>query len=132
VTKSLHSMFAPITQEARTQPLNNSNCTPTIGLQIRSHPVSAITGLWGGIICLRKRAPWPHRLLSFAGLRFRGLGCGKFPISVWLGAQGTGMQFTSFLGGCTTCRTRYGYICLRDCEPGSRWREQGFVKIDGS
>jgi hypothetical protein len=36
----------------------------------------------------RHRSPnlWPHRLLSFAGLRFHGLGGGKFPISVWLGA----------------------------------------------
>jgi len=31
----------------------------------------------------------PRPLLPFAELRFHGLGCGKFPISVWLGAQGT-------------------------------------------
>ena len=45
---------------------------------------------------------------TFAGLRFHGLGCGKFPISVWLVAQGTSMQFTSFLGRCTTSRIRHG------------------------
>jgi len=56
----------------------------------------------------QKSAAWLHRLLSFAGLRFHDLGCGKFPISVWLGAQGTRMQFTSFLGRCTTSRTRHG------------------------
>jgi hypothetical protein len=49
-----------------------------------------------------------HRLLSFTGLRFYGLGCGEFPISVGLVAQGTRMQFTSFLGRCTTSRTRHG------------------------
>jgi hypothetical protein len=39
---------------------------------------------------------------------FHGVGCGKFPISVWLGAQGTGVQFTRFLDRCTTSRTRHG------------------------
>jgi hypothetical protein len=58
--------------------------------------------------CFRKRAPWPHRLLSFAGLRFHGLGCGKFPISVWLGAQGIRLQFTDFRGLCTTSWARHG------------------------
>ena len=29
---------------------------------------------------------WPHRLSSFAGLRFHGLGGSKFPISVWFRA----------------------------------------------
>jgi hypothetical protein len=38
-----------------------------------------------------KRTPWPQRLLSFAGLRFHGLGRGKFPVSVRLGARGTRM-----------------------------------------
>ena len=56
---------------------------------------------------------WPpkpvlHRLLSFAQLRFHGLGGGKFPISVWLGAQSTRVQLASLLVGCTTSRTRYG------------------------
>jgi len=51
--------------------------------------------------------PVAHRLLSFARLRFHGLGGGKFPISVWLGAQGTRVQFTSLLAGCSTSRTRY-------------------------
>jgi hypothetical protein len=55
-----------------------------------------------------QKSPWAHRLLSFAGLHFQGLGCGKFPVSVWLGAQGTRMQFTSFLGRCTARRTRHG------------------------
>jgi hypothetical protein len=71
-----------------------------------SDPVSA-NPFMGGIICLRKRTLWPHRL-SFAELRFHGLGCGKFAISVGLGAQGTRMQFASFLGRCTTSRTRHG------------------------
>ena len=56
-----------------------------------------------GIICLRKESR-----ASPAELRFHGLGCGKFPISVWLGAQTTRMQFTSFLGRCTTSRTGHG------------------------
>ncbi len=72
-----------------------------------SDPVSAIP-VYGGIICLRKRAPPGSPAVSFAGLRFHDLGCGKFPISVWLGAQGARMQFTSFLGRCTTSRTRHG------------------------
>jgi hypothetical protein len=52
-------------------------------------------------------------LLSFAGLRFHGVGCGEFPISVWLGAPGTRLQFTSFLGRCTTRRTRHGYYLFQ-------------------
>jgi hypothetical protein len=52
--------------------------------------------------------PVLHRVLSFARLRFHGLGGGKFPISVWLGARGTRVQFTSLLVGCTPSRTRYG------------------------
>jgi hypothetical protein len=55
-----------------------------------------------------QKSPWAHRLLSFSGLHFHGLGYGKFPVSVWLGAQGTRMQFTSFLGRCTASRTRHG------------------------
>jgi hypothetical protein len=56
---------------------------------------------------------WPakpvlHRLLSFAPLGFHGLGGGKFPVSVWLGARGTRVQFTSLIVGCTISRTRYG------------------------
>ena len=49
-----------------------------------------------------------HQLLSFARFRFHGLGGGKFPISVWLGAQGTRVQFTSLVLGRTTGRTGYG------------------------
>jgi len=52
------------------------------------------------------------RRLSFGGLRFHGLGCGKFPIPVWLGAQGAGMQFASFLGCCTTSWARHGQYLL--------------------
>ncbi len=52
--------------------------------------------------------PVLHRLLSFARLGFHGLGGGKFPIPVWLGARGTRVQFTSPTVGCTTSRTRYG------------------------
>jgi len=52
--------------------------------------------------------PALHRLLSLARLRFDGLGGGKFPVSVWLGAQGSRVQFTSLFVGCTTSRTRYG------------------------
>jgi hypothetical protein len=48
------------------------------------------------------------RLLSFAPLGFHGLGGGKFPISVWLGARGTRVQFTNLIVGCTTSGTRYG------------------------
>ena len=55
-----------------------------------------------------QKSPRPHRQLSFAGLRFHGLGCGKFPISVWLGARGTRMQFTSLLDRRTTSRARHG------------------------
>jgi hypothetical protein len=36
------------------------------------------------------------------------LGCGKFPIPVWLGAPGTRVQFASFLDRCATSRTRHG------------------------
>ena len=39
---------------------------------------------------------------------FHGLGCGKFPIPVWLGALGARVQFTSFLDRCATSRTRHG------------------------
>jgi len=58
----------------------------------------------------RTREPGgPHRLLLFAGLRFHGLGCGKFfDLGVGLGAQGTRMQFTSLLNCCTTINTRHG------------------------
>jgi CRP/FNR family transcriptional regulator, cyclic AMP receptor protein len=60
-----------------------------------------------------QKSPWAHRLLSFAGLHFHGLGCGKFPVSVWLGAQGTRMQFTSFLGRCTQVGQGTEGICFR-------------------
>jgi len=66
----------------------------------------------------RKSAAWPHRLLPFAGLQFRGLGCGQFPIPVRLGAGGAGMQFTRFLGRCTTSSTRHGQYLFRGEFPG--------------
>jgi len=47
--------------------------------------------------------------LSFAGLRcFYGVGREKFPISVWLGAKVTRMQFTPLPDSCTTGSTRNG------------------------
>jgi hypothetical protein len=46
---------------------------------------------------------------------FHGLGCGKFPISVWLGAQGTGVQFTRFFDRSTTSGARHGqYLFQRE------------------
>jgi hypothetical protein len=42
-----------------------------------------------------------------AGLCFRGLGCGKFSISVWLGARGAGVQFTSLSDRCATGIARH-------------------------
>ena len=66
------------------------------------------TPFYGWDLSPAQKSPWPHRLLSFALASFHGLGCGKFPISVRLGTQGTRMQFASFLGRCTTSRTRHG------------------------
>lgn len=59
-------------------------------------------------ICLRKKVPWPHRLSLLAGLRFRGLGRGKFSIPVGLGARGTCVQFTRLSDRCATGITRHG------------------------
>ena len=61
---------------------------------------------------VRGRAFGASTLLSFAALRFHGLGCGKSPISVGLCAQGARMQFTSFADRCATSRTRYGRYLL--------------------
>ena len=53
--------------------------------------------------------------LSFALASFHGLGCGKFPIPVWLGAPGTRVQFTSCLDRCATSRTGHGeYLFQRE------------------
>jgi len=41
-------------------------------------------------------------------LRFRGLGRGKFPISVWLGARGARVQFTRLSDRCATGIARHG------------------------
>ena len=48
------------------------------------------------------------RVYRLPDLRFHGLSCGKFPISVWFGAWGTSMQFTSFPDRCTASSTRHG------------------------
>jgi hypothetical protein len=56
----------------------------------------------------KSKGAQPRLLLSFADLRFHGLGCEKIPISVRLGARGTGMQLTSFPDRCTTRSTRRG------------------------
>ena len=42
------------------------------------------------------------------GLRFRGLHCGKSSISVWLGAQGACLQFTSLADRCAAGITGLG------------------------
>jgi hypothetical protein len=68
------------------------------GQNLAGHP--------GGPACPPK--PVHHRLLSFVRLGFHGLGGGKFPIPVWLGARGSRVQFTSLIVGCTTSRTGYG------------------------
>ena len=47
----------------------------------------------------------------FAGFCFHGLGCGEFPVSVWLRARGTRMQFTNFADRSTTSSARHGQ-CL--------------------
>ena len=54
-------------------------------------------------------------VIAFAELHLYGLGCGKFPITMWLGAKGARMQFARFLGSCTTSRTRHGQY-LFQCE----------------
>jgi len=65
--------------------------------------------------CLRKRSRGLAGLLSFAGLHFHGLGCGKFSIPVWLGARGTRVQFTRLPSCCSTSRTRHGnYLPQRE------------------
>jgi hypothetical protein len=46
--------------------------------------------------------------LSFAALIFYGVGCGKLPTSVWLGAKLTRIQFTRLRDSRTTGNTRNG------------------------
>jgi hypothetical protein len=77
--------------------------------------------LFGSVVLLRdnrsaqKSAAFASPPLSLAGWGFQGFGCGKFPISVWLGARGTRMQFTCFIDRCTTRRTRHGqYLFQRE------------------
>lgn len=47
-------------------------------------------------------------LYGDAILRFHGLRCGKFSISVWLSAPGTRLDLTRFLGRRVANRTRHG------------------------
>jgi hypothetical protein len=51
-------------------------------------------------------------------LGFHGLGCGKFPISVRLGAQGARKQCTSFPDRRTASRTRHGEYLFPGEFPG--------------
>jgi hypothetical protein len=44
----------------------------------------------------------------FPGFRFYGVGCGKLPISVWLGAKLTRIQFTCLPDSRSTGSTRNG------------------------
>src|ERR1700739_1437368 len=53
------------------------------------------------------------RCLSSTEFLFDGLSCGKFPISVWLGARGPGMKFTHFPDRCSASSTRYSQNLLR-------------------
>jgi len=53
------------------------------------------------------------KTLSFAPLRFNGLGGVKFAISVWLAARSTCMQFANFPRRCSTSRTGHGYYLCR-------------------
>jgi hypothetical protein len=45
--------------------------------------------------------------LAFSGLGFHGVRRGKFPLPMWLGTQGTRMQFTGFVDGCGASGTRH-------------------------
>ena len=55
----------------------------------------------------KNREAW-GKSFSFAEFRFDGVGGCELPISMWLGAWGTGMQFTNFPDSRTTSGTRYG------------------------
>jgi hypothetical protein len=46
--------------------------------------------------------------LPFSGLGFHGVRRGKFPLAMWLGTQGTRMQFTGFVDGGGASGTRHG------------------------
>ena len=46
-------------------------------------------------------------------LCFHGLSCREFPVSVWLGARCTSMQFTRFADRSITSSTRYGQYLFR-------------------
>ena len=48
------------------------------------------------------------RLTIPAEFRFHSLGSGEFPVSVWLGARSTRVQFTNFPDRRTTSGTRHG------------------------
>src|ERR1700756_1700123 len=63
-----------------------------------------------------------------SGASFNGLGGGKFPIAMWLGAHGTRMQFTSFFLRCTTSRTRHGkYLFQREFLGFHHYRMQRYT-----
>lgn len=67
-----------------------------------------------GMICLTPgSAAWIHRLLVVCRFRFYRLGCREFPVSMWLGARSTRMQFTDFPNRCTTSNTRHGQYLFR-------------------
>jgi hypothetical protein len=52
-------------------------------------------------------------LYEDANLRFHGLRCGKFSISGWLSAPGTGLELTRFLDRCTANRARLGELLFQ-------------------
>ena len=61
----------------------------------------------------RSKGLHTHQPLWFSGFRFQGIGCGKFPIPVRLGARSAAMQFTNFLDRGSTSRTRDGQDLFR-------------------
>jgi hypothetical protein len=62
---------------------------------------------------MQGKTAWTTESLSFAGFCFHSFGCGEFPVSVWLGARGTRMQFTSFPGRSAASGTRHGQDLFR-------------------
>ena len=65
------------------------------------------------MIRLRKGAPLASPTVIVCRISFHGLGCGEFPISVWLGARGARMQFANFPDRRTTSNTRHGQYLFR-------------------
>jgi hypothetical protein len=62
---------------------------------------------------MQGKTAWTTESLSFAGFCFHSFGCGEFPVSVWLGARGTRMQFTSFPGRSAASGTRHEQYLFR-------------------